>query len=270
MKKFFTLEKKLTSYGAFAAALAGVANANGQVAYTNVDPDETIMDTDYNLDLDGDAVVDYVLHERNGTNGVQVQQDVAMVNAIRGLAGGNYNYPNVLNMGDPISSGQTDFIVHAQQTLNWQGCAFTNSQWCNGVVDKYLGLRFEIGGNTHYGWARLDVPADGSSFTIKDYAYNVTPNAPITAGEGLGVEDLNSNTSVSLISPNPAKDFVSVRLTETFDSERTQITISDLSGKQVLSAAYTEEINVSSLEKGVYVMTITDGNEIENQKLIKE
>ncbi len=99
----------------------------------------------------------------------------------------------------------------------------------------------------------------------------VLDNIEISATESpLGVEDINANASISVLYPNPAKDFVNVRLSESFDSAKTQITVTDLSGKQVMSVQYAEEINVSTLEKGVYMMTITDGNQIENQKLIKQ
>ncbi|RAJ02222.1 putative secreted protein (Por secretion system target) [Chitinophaga skermanii] len=46
----------------------------------------------------------------------------------------------------------------------------------------YVGIRFTVGGKYRYGWLRISVAANGSSYTIKDYAYNETPNANIVAG----------------------------------------------------------------------------------------
>ncbi len=271
MKKSSIFYKNLARYSTFAVAVAGVSNANGQIVYTDVDPDETHTDTNFELDLDGDGTVDYLLHARAGFNGIQVQQDSSMQqNGIRGLNfGGDYNYPLVLNADDPISAGQTDFIVDQQQTLNWNGCAYTNSQWCGGLEDKYLGLKFYIGTDVHYGWVRLDVPADGSSFTVKDYAYNSTPDGPINAGM-LGVEDVNALPTVSVLYPNPVKDTFTVNLAEGFDAAKTKVTVSDMNGKQVLFANYADSFDVSNLEKGVYIITISDGVNSENQKLIKE
>ena len=60
----------------------------------------------------------------------------------------------------------------------WAGDQSCSPTW----KDKYLGLRFIIKGQTHYGWARLDV-LSLSHWVIKDYAYNATPNKPILAGQ---------------------------------------------------------------------------------------
>ena len=46
-------------------------------------------------------------------------------------------------------------------------------------------LRIQINNQIHYGWIRLVVRIFiGASFTIKDYAFNSSPNQPILAGDG--------------------------------------------------------------------------------------
>jgi hypothetical protein len=62
------------------------------------------------------------------------------------------------------------------------GATIISGSW-SGQSDKYLPLRIVVGTNTYYGWARLDVAYGGTSFTIKDYAYNSTPNQSILAGQ---------------------------------------------------------------------------------------
>src|SRR5690606_20158225 len=52
----------------------------------------------------------------------------------------------------------------------------------NNTTDKYLGLRFKVSGQTHYGWARLDVDMTTGAFTIKDYAYNGAANQSLVTG----------------------------------------------------------------------------------------
>ena len=49
--------------------------------------------------------------------------------------------------------------------------------------DKYVGLRIPVAGNTHYAWKRLSFSNDGSSVTVKEYAYRETPFSPINAGD---------------------------------------------------------------------------------------
>ena len=50
---------------------------------------------------------------------------------------------------------------------------------------KFLGLQFDISGGIHFGWARVQVPADGGQFTIFEYAYEDVPDRPIHASSSL-------------------------------------------------------------------------------------
>lgn len=57
--------------------------------------------------------------------------------------------------------------------------------WGNNPQNRYLGLRFLINGETHYGWIRLMVTSSGAFTlrgTITGYAYETVPNKPILAG----------------------------------------------------------------------------------------
>lgn len=55
---------------------------------------------------------------------------------------------------------------------------------------RYLGLQFMIGGQLHYGWARvavaLDPTARGVQVTLTGYAYETIPNKPIVTGKTKG------------------------------------------------------------------------------------
>ena len=60
--------------------------------------------------------------------------------------------------------------------------------WVN-VANRYLGLKFKIQGNTHYGWARLSVQIPQRieiNATLTGYAYETVPNKPIIAGKTKG------------------------------------------------------------------------------------
>lgn len=59
--------------------------------------------------------------------------------------------------------------------------------WRN-VTNRYLGLKFQIKGKTHYGWARLSVTGGFGSMvaTLTGYAYETVPNKPIIAGKTKG------------------------------------------------------------------------------------
>jgi len=56
--------------------------------------------------------------------------------------------------------------------------------WIN-VKNRYLGVKFKIEGEAHYGWARLSVKVQEPftiTATLTGYAYETIPNKPIIAG----------------------------------------------------------------------------------------
>ena len=55
-----------------------------------------------------------------------------------------------------------------------------------GLESAYLGLQFQQAGKTYYGWVRLGAPFTGQNGGwLYDYAYETTPNTPISAGAGV-------------------------------------------------------------------------------------
>jgi len=52
-------------------------------------------------------------------------------------------------------------------------------QWLN-AKDRYLGVKFSISGEVHYGWARIS--ASPGNATLTGYAYETIANKPILAG----------------------------------------------------------------------------------------
>lgn len=269
MKKITTkkLSKKLARYGALTAAILGVSEVSGQIIYTDVDPDFGDTGGIYQIDMDGDATIDYEVRHVGGSAAMRVYNDQS--NSILGLAGsGAYNYPYALSSGAAISNGAFGSWITdpALQTLNWNSCAYPGSQWCGGIVDGYLGLRFNIGGNTHYGWARLDVSADATVWLIKDFAYQATPDTPILAGQILSVENqifdsfsyyVDSNSQLNLKANSPLEN----------------IQIFNLVGQEVVSQKLSnnnETINMSSLNTGVYIARISIEGQSKSFKIIKK
>ena len=66
-------------------------------------------------------------------------------------------------------------------TAYWSGSA---GQWMY-TRHRYLGLQFTIGGQVHYGWARIAV-TPGINATLTGYAYETIPNKPIITGKTKG------------------------------------------------------------------------------------
>lgn len=281
MSKKFTknLDSKLMRYTAAAGAVAGVTAANGQVSYTDIDPDITINSNGQgvNLDIDNDATPDYV---------VAVFDTAGVTGTVSGIAytftyGGGVLQPQnsnswlgfnsssdtvatVLNANDNISSAGSVWSNAGSAYLEFQatytfpayafGGTFGGGAW-GGVTDKYAGLKFSTGGSTYYGWVRMDVSADGKSITIKDFAYETTPDAAILAGDmgaGVGVNELEGQIEVI-----GAVDQIIIN--NNTGSNGT-VAVMNMNGQVVVNEAISgskEVIASDALATGIYVVQVT-------------
>ena len=207
---------KLAAYSAMSGAtLLGAGSTFGQnvIQYTDVDPDITLeMQGDlFNLDLDADGTTDFVIYKYfsaypyifSTASGSSVSGTIlfnhlfalpATGNAMSGSYGySGYPYPFALNAGQSVSNasqmipaGLQSLVYSRYYSVEASGLSVSNVQrgnWLGGKTDKYLGLQFMIGEETHYGWVRLDVAADHTTCTIKDYAYNTIPDMAIATGQ---------------------------------------------------------------------------------------
>jgi len=265
------LSNRLTHYSALSLAIAGIAGAHGQIVYTDVNPDghSSMSNVAIPIDLDQDmtrefdvrlrGAVDLVIFVNSSLTGASVLGNP------EGGSLGNYRYPFALDYGaviGPIASTTSSaWNNDITQTLVWNNCSLYGgdyAQWCD-ADDKYLGLRFQIAGQTHYGWARLSVHVGTGQLPedwfLKDYAYNSVAGETIMAGEGgvLGIDD-NTFTEVGIKAFNK-----SVWLSNL--PNQTDYQIFNISGQRVLdgkisSSKYTIEAN--TLSDGIYVIELMD------------
>jgi hypothetical protein len=181
-----SLQKKLAKYGMLAVAIIGAENVEANIIYTDENPDYTGgLGAQYFLDLNNDGSDDFRIWH-NGSSNLYISP-LTDTNEVLGSGGVTFAYPFALSSGTAISSGAGSFFNNGFsggfQSMNYGSCSFGN--WCS-VSDKFIGVRFEIGGNIHYGWVRLDVNQSGSVWTVKDYAYEDIPGIAINAGDMLG------------------------------------------------------------------------------------
>ena len=71
-------------------------------------------------------------------------------------------------------------VLGAQVTLD--GSESTKQGQSSGV-DGYVGLRFESGGATHYGWMHIQQDANVAAGQVLGWAYETRPDTPIKAGQ---------------------------------------------------------------------------------------
>lgn len=267
MKK--SLQNKLKSYSALAGAFAATSVAHAQVVYTDVDPDVTANTSLSNIDIDLDngGIVDFEVGLQSGSfssyayNAVLTAVNPNGVNAIaqNGTLGGLYALNSELNLNDPIDASLTWSTDTTQlAALIYPASASYNAgNWIGGVTDKYFGFRFDLSGTTHYGWARFDVSADGSSITLKDYAYDATPNTAIPAG-GMPV-----STGISELLAHDVQIYgfdksINVKLMNNTPIDG-MITVTDVLGQQIAQVAVTDAtttIAMTDAKPGVYFATI--------------
>ncbi len=194
------LEKKLTAYIAATSAagfatLLAAPQAEAKVVYTATN---TAVTTPVPIDLNHDGIADF---ELNFTQGIghsfwlMVNPQVAG-NSVRGqngaAAAGFFGVP--VGPGEKFTTnsyyGRGVFMAGFFQysVSNFFG-PFANA------TNRFLGFKFSIAGQTHYGWARMTVTNDLRNVVLTGYAYETTPNTNIIEGH------LSGNSAENLV-PN--------------------------------------------------------------------
>lgn len=193
-----SLKSRLKAYSMTAGAVAaGVAGVNAQVVYTDIDPDVT-GDTLY-LDLNNDGTDDFVFlasaDVAGSSSSFNVYRNFVVAlnsNAVAGSISSSYFYPYAFSSGSIIDGNQPFNSGSNFQTLGWDyfGISATSAAYTFGNIrvgqgEAYVGLRLDVNGQTHYGWARLQLNL-GGTITIMDYAYDANACVGIAAGATTG------------------------------------------------------------------------------------
>jgi hypothetical protein len=287
MEKSTILDKKLLNYvSASAALLATGAAANAQVVYTDVTPDAVLQNTQGAgwatgaIDFNNDATMDFTIALFSTSGGPNASVAVAYATGTN-CAGGNpanevmgsmpsaYNYVHKLNMNDPIgASGNWLGTNCVQGTMGYRtsgGASPYNEEWNNGVTDGYMGVRFDIAGSIHYGWARMDVSADHLTLTLKDYAYDATPNTTINAGDmGVGISE-NIANDVAVYNNN---NLVTVKVTQELTNGSLQVvSTSGQVVKEFAVAKGSQVFDLNDLAAGLYVVNLTFEEGVATKKI---
>lgn len=290
MKKKITLdESKLAQFTAVAGAVIAGSNVNAQIVYQDINPDVVvnIANPNYALDFNNDAIPDvgFGVAQISGStsySGFQFtyQGTYAGVSA---SGGGVQVTPtgsatstmssNIapLNNGALISGAamfSSGGILAGDITITipllGQTYPYQLGEWL-GVTDKFLGVKFTAGVNTHFGWVRLDVSAGADAITIKDYAFNATPNGSINAGQMVGLDGLSMDEKVTVRS---AFDEAMVNVTP--DLIGSTIEMFSMTGQKVHSMPI-EDVNTvikfDGIETGIYTISVQSSEDAVNKKV---
>lgn len=197
------IEKKLVSYAAFAGAagVSALALAHPTEAEVIFTATHQVIGANatFNLDVNNDGITDFTVSNfyfvgtsiYQGANG-HVSMLPGFGNQV--VATSN-NSVAALPLGYKIGAkdkfGGNDDLETCHAALH---SYFRDGQWLN-VKNKFIGLKFTINGQTHFGWARLTVRQATfcqSQVLLTGYAYEDVANMPIAAGKTSGTSNGSS------------------------------------------------------------------------------
>jgi hypothetical protein len=276
MKNNSTLKKKLAPYAVTASAVfAGGNLANAQVIYTDI-PDTTLLTGGiYELDLNNDDTADYTIGVTPGLNStfnsveIYVPSSTNTNEVAASLTPTSFYYPFLIESGALINQANTWLPAFPYASLLFiYTTGIIQGNWQGGVTDGFMGLRFKISGQTHYGWVRLDVAGDAKSAVIKDYAYNSIPDSGIIANANLqGVQELAG----WFVTITPHENNLEIVFPIFINNAR--LVITNMNGQPVLNKnlkAQGESIDLTPLYEGTYVATVYSGKQQQSLKLVRK
>lgn len=180
------LNKKLAAYVA-AATAAGIGSlaatpAEAKVVYTATNV--VFNGTPIQIDLNHDGITDFSLGIVEGaSHGFRVDVTPQVTGyAVRGTGSAACGF-----LGVPVGPGEkfvtTSYFGHGVLMAGFfaYGISTSYGLWAN-VTNRYLGFKFLINGETHYGWARVSVTNEVRDVVLTGYAYETTPNTTIVEG----------------------------------------------------------------------------------------
>jgi hypothetical protein len=188
------LEKSLRAYAA-AASAAGVSllalaqPADAKIVYTHANI-EIAQGKMLSLDLNHDGVVDFSFSNRiyNRDNPFRFGSLKIVPSGGNGILGS----ASVLRSGVSVGpKGQfkasKQLMAYIRYSCATSTCYYNKGDWKD-ITRGYLGLKFFIDGQTHYGWARLNVTVnrDGVYALLTGYAYETIANKAIITGKTKG------------------------------------------------------------------------------------
>jgi hypothetical protein len=215
------LDTRLIAYAA-AASAAGVGllaqSAEAKIVYTQANVEIIRNQTAVTIDFTNDGVAEFSLYfggesfgvRRDGTpppeggfgSGLNIYpaQTADQVWGIKSTKGWECAaaLPGGVKVG-PGAAFQNNILPLWAASGSYTRGATEHCPWGDQHRGAFLGLKFVVNGETHYGWAHITV---GSTTVLNGYAYETVPNQPIDTGKTSGpVADLDMPM---LPSPQPA------------------------------------------------------------------
>lgn len=283
MKKSTHIDSKLKVYASLAMGAAGIGLVNGQIVYTDINPDVVITNVgdSLSIDFDADAAFDYTIRRfdwgGDPNNTAVIGRGDVVGNGAMGTMGAVVPYLSALNLNDPIGSagtwqiqdGDPFYLASTQQNKQTFASTYSGGFYGNfgDNAEHYVGIIFQAsGGSFHYGWIRVsDIPAEGNTITIKDYAYNTVADAQILAGQTtVGVEEAQLNGKIFVNNGT-----LNVQLA---NAENGKVTVYNAMGQVVIAQdveTAQSTIDMNAFESGMYNVVVEANGLILQKKVVR-
>lgn len=200
-----------------------------------------------------------------------------------GCATGDFSYYNTLNINLTIGNSYPYTITHNFEDQNLRiWIDFDKDGTFNNNNEKVSDVIATNSGGVSTSSGTIAIPSGTAPGTYRmrvatEYDFPPAACGPIEFGEvhdynvvltTLSTQEVNTNSSIAKVYPNPFTDYIKVTEFETIQS----ITINDASGKLIKTIdKISETIDLKSLHSGIYFMNIVSktGNK-QNIKIVKK
>lgn len=182
------------------------------------------------------------------------------------VAAGSYNILVRDNAGCELIYSNNPVVINTPAELDPR--IFVVSEGVFAIVDTFVS----------YQWLKDGLPIAGATDTIfdatlsADYTVEVTDSRGCTAISNriplyIGIEDIKLLSAVKLY-PNPVTDKLNI---ESSQSQTISLTLTDLQGRTIRNNTFeqgTGSIDVSDVAKGMYLIQLRSGDEVQVRKVL--
>ena len=194
-----TIDRNLRVYSTAALAAGVGVLALAQPAHGEVVVTKKTIPIPYNafpflgIDLNNDGVNDFLANiDFSAYPLSDFDLSVFPAQDGGGVVGSHQGYASALVRGARIGPAahfdaqqRIEFFHRIDNTYSHHYGSTLRGNWGGNPRNRYLGVKFQIKGKTHYGWIRMTVITPSLVATITGYAYETVPNKAITAGSGV-------------------------------------------------------------------------------------
>ncbi len=213
------LDKRLLTYSAAATAagvglLAASPNAEAKIVYTAANMTIPVNTGLVSFDLNNDGIPDFAFYNSTYFGGRRFplglyRADLAIdplnpANEVWTVESQSVGCAAALPAGAKVGPGAP---FQPNTAPMWQDAGdYTNQfsarcPWHEKRHGAFLGLKFVINGQTHYGWAHV---TQGTTTVLNGYAYETVPNQAIDTGKTSGPASIAEMDGATLPAPQPA------------------------------------------------------------------